>query len=163
MKIAVASDGSAVSPHFGHCPEFAIVTVEDGKAVDSTVLPNPGHRPDFLPPVPFRTWSILHHCRRNGPPRAQQHFAAKGIKTVIGAAGNVDDVVKAYLAESLEVGESACDHGHGHEHHGECGDGHGETHRHGGCGGQQLACWRRGLLEPACTRKRACTKLGYAR
>ncbi|MDD4792237.1 MAG: NifB/NifX family molybdenum-iron cluster-binding protein [Firmicutes bacterium] len=134
MKIAVASDGSAVSPHFGHCPEFAIVTVENGKAVDSTVLPNPGHRPDFLPQFLFEQGVSCIIAGGMGP-RAQQHFAAKGIKTVIGAAGNVDDVVKASLAESLEVGESACDHGHGHEHHGECGDGHGETHRHGGCGG----------------------------
>jgi predicted Fe-Mo cluster-binding NifX family protein len=49
MKIAVATDGSTVSPHFGHCSEFTIVTVENGKAVDSAILPNPEHQPDFLP------------------------------------------------------------------------------------------------------------------
>ncbi len=133
MKIAVATDGSTVSPHFGHCSEFTIVTVENGKAVDSAILPNPEHQPDFLPQY-LSEHGVSCIIAGGMGPRAQQHFAARGIKTVIGASGSVDDVVHAYLAGSLVVGESACDHGHGHEQHGECGHGeNGGTHRRG-CG-----------------------------
>lgn len=134
MKIAVATDGAVVSPHFGHCSEFTVVTVEDGKIVGSTALPNPEHQPGFLPQYLFEHGVSCIIAGGMGP-RAEELFAAKGIQTVIGASGNVDDVIKSYLSGSLEVGESACDHVEGDEGHEGCGhEHHGETHRNHECG-----------------------------
>ena len=49
MKIAVAAMGSEVAGHFGHCENFIFFDAEDGKIVAENSVPNPGHRPGFLP------------------------------------------------------------------------------------------------------------------
>lgn len=49
MKIAVASDEKYVSGHFGHCEVFTIYDVEEGKSLNKSFTPNPGHRPGYLP------------------------------------------------------------------------------------------------------------------
>ena len=49
MKIAVASMGNAVAGHFGHCENFNIFDAENGAIVKTESIPNPGHRPGFLP------------------------------------------------------------------------------------------------------------------
>ena len=49
MKIAVASQNEMVADHFGHCENFNIYDVSDGKVVSGESIPNPGHKPGFLP------------------------------------------------------------------------------------------------------------------
>ena len=49
MKIAVASEGKMVTEHFGHCENFNIFDVENNEIVNKSSVPNPGHRPGFLP------------------------------------------------------------------------------------------------------------------
>lgn len=109
MKIAVASENGQVSPHFGHCPEFTIFDVEDGRVRDKAVVPNPGHQPGFLPRFLGEKGVACIIAGGMGP-SAEELFAQQNIKTVIGAAGSVDDVIEAYLGGTLELGRSACDH-----------------------------------------------------
>lgn len=49
MKIAVAAMGNTVSGHFGHCEDFLIFDTADGAVTGEERVPNPGHRPGFLP------------------------------------------------------------------------------------------------------------------
>lgn len=49
MKIAVAGEGKNVTEHFGHCVNFLIYDVENGKITNEESIPNPGHKPGFLP------------------------------------------------------------------------------------------------------------------
>jgi predicted Fe-Mo cluster-binding NifX family protein len=49
MKIAVAGEGTNVTEHFGHCVNFLIYDVENGKIVKEESIPNQGHKPGFLP------------------------------------------------------------------------------------------------------------------
>ena len=49
MKIAVATDRGSVTEHFGHCENFVIFTVGNGKIIGEENCPNPGHKPGFLP------------------------------------------------------------------------------------------------------------------
>ncbi len=50
MKIAaVAAMGNTVAGHFGHCENFIFFDTENGKIVSEQSVPNPGHRPGFLP------------------------------------------------------------------------------------------------------------------
>ena len=49
MKIAISTDGGYVSAHFGRCPSFTIMEVEDSKLVGKEEIDNPGHHPGFLP------------------------------------------------------------------------------------------------------------------
>ncbi len=49
MIIAIAKEGNSVSQHFGHCQGFELVTIEDGNVISKETVPNPGHRPGYLP------------------------------------------------------------------------------------------------------------------
>ena len=49
MKIVVASMGHDVAGHFGHCETFRFFDTADGKILSEQAVPNPGHRPGFLP------------------------------------------------------------------------------------------------------------------
>ncbi len=49
MKIAVASKGNTIWGHFGHCENFNIFDIKDGEIQSVENVPNPGHRPGFLP------------------------------------------------------------------------------------------------------------------
>lgn len=130
MKIALATDGAMISPHFGHCSEFTVVTVEDGKAVRTERVDNPEHQPGFLPEYLSR-FGVSCIIAGGMGPRAQELFAAKGIQTVVGASGSVAEVLQSHLAGSLKVGESACDHpdsAEAHEGHGSCNHGNHSDH-----------------------------------
>jgi len=113
MRIAVATEGGQVAPHFGRCPEYTLFDVAQDRVVSRRVLPNPGHEPGFLPDYLARLGVDVVIAGGMGP-RAQGLFAARGVRPVIGAGGRVDDVVAAFLAGTLVTGESRCDHGPGH-------------------------------------------------
>ena len=49
MKIAVAAMGKNVAGHFGHCENFIFFDTADGGITGVNSVPNPGHRPGFLP------------------------------------------------------------------------------------------------------------------
>ena len=38
MKIAISTDGQYVSPHFGRCPTFTILEIENNKVMGSGVF-----------------------------------------------------------------------------------------------------------------------------
>jgi predicted Fe-Mo cluster-binding NifX family protein len=112
MKIAISTDSGMVSAHFGRCPEFTIIDIEDGKLMKKEVVSNPGHHPGFLP-------QFLHDqevtCIIAGGMgfRAQGLFAEKGIQTIVGISGSVEEAVKSILAGTLKGGESLCQPGSG--------------------------------------------------
>ncbi|HHY97691.1 MAG TPA: dinitrogenase iron-molybdenum cofactor [Firmicutes bacterium] len=125
MKIAIATDGEMVAGHFGRCPEYTIVSTDGDNIESSVVIPNPGHEPGFLPGYLAKLGVSCIIAGGMGP-RAEGLFREKGIKTVVGVSGPVNEVIKAYLAGNLESGESLCDHGnepHGDGHH-SCGRHH---------------------------------------
>ena len=49
MRVAISTDRDVVSAHFGRCPSFTIVDVENGEVVGKEVVENPGHQPGFIP------------------------------------------------------------------------------------------------------------------
>lgn len=110
MIIAIATEGNQVAGHFGRCPSYTLVTVENGKETARELVDNPGHQPGFLP-------QFLHEkgagCVVAGGmgPRAQALFSEHGMETVVGVAGSIDEVVHSYLKGSLKSGESTCHHG----------------------------------------------------
>lgn len=52
MRIAVAGEGNIVTEHFGHCVNFLTCSVKNRKITNEESLPNPGHKPGFLPNFP---------------------------------------------------------------------------------------------------------------
>lgn len=112
MKIAISTDGEFVSAHFGRCPSFTIVDVENGKEKDRQVVDNPGHSPGFIP-------EFLHDkgvkCIIAGGMgmRASGFFEELGIKAIVGVSGKVEDVIGQLLKGTLKGGESLCKPGSG--------------------------------------------------
>ncbi len=112
MVVAIPLAEGRLSMHFGHCEEFAILTVdEQTKAIlsQSRETPPP-HEPGVLP-----KW--LHGLGVNVilaggmGQRAQQLFAENEIRVVVGASADTPEtLVKAYLDGTLETGDNICDH-----------------------------------------------------
>ena len=49
MKVAISTDGNMVSAHFGRCPSYTIVEIDEKKVVKRDLVQNPGHQPGFIP------------------------------------------------------------------------------------------------------------------
>jgi len=112
MRIAISTDGDYVSAHFGRCPLFTILDVENGRLLRKEVIENPGHQPGYIP-------QFLHQkgveCIVAGGMgmRAQGFFAEAGIQTILGATGKIDDLIEEIKNGTLKGGESLCKPGAG--------------------------------------------------
>ncbi|AIS52902.1 dinitrogenase iron-molybdenum cofactor biosynthesis protein [Thermoanaerobacter kivui] len=113
MKIAVASEGKEVSMHFGHCEGFWIFDVENEEIKNSTFLPNPGHRPGFLPEY-LKDKGV--NCIISGGmgTSAIELFNSYGIDVITGAEGDVKEVVEKYIKGTLISSNSPCEE---HKYH----------------------------------------------
>lgn len=136
MRIAVSADTnegleSRVAHHFGRCPFFALVEVQDGQIASGTVIENPyyaAHQPGQVPGfINQQGVDVMLSGGMGG--RAIQFFSQFGIEAATGASGTVQEAVTCYLEGDL-TGASSCAeskaHGHGHHHHG-----HDHGHGHG--------------------------------
>ncbi len=130
MKIAVADEHGYVSGHFGHCPAYTLYNIgENNKINEKLTIPTPGHQPGFLPGY-LASMGVTHIIAGGMGQRAQMMFGQNNIVALTGVSGPVNKAVEDFLAGRLEIGESTCDHGHGH------GDGYG----HGDCNGEGRVC-----------------------
>jgi len=112
VRIAISTDGGFVSEHFGRCPSFTLVDIEDGKVTSTTVLENPGHQPGAIPK--FLHQKGVNRIVAGGMGmRARGFFDEAGIRAILGVTGKIDDVIRALLSGTLEGGESLCKPGAG--------------------------------------------------
>ena len=79
MRVAVATDNSMVSAHFGRCSEYTLAEVAGERVTGSEVIANPGHEPGFLPAYLAERGVEVVICGGAGP-RAQALFAERGIR-----------------------------------------------------------------------------------
>ncbi len=112
MRIAIPIVQDKLSLHFGHCDQFAIFDIDDNlkKVINRNNIIPSSHAPGILP-----KW--LHENNVNiiiaggMGQRAQQLFAQNDIEVVIGAAtDSPEELVSAYLGNTLETGDNICDH-----------------------------------------------------
>lgn len=119
MKIAVASMGTQVAGHFGHCELFSIFEAENGKILSMEAVPNPGHRPGFLPNfLADRGVKVIISGGMGGG--AVEIFNERGVEVIVGAQGDAALAVEKYLAGQLKSTGSVCNH-HDHDHDHSCG------------------------------------------
>lgn len=115
MKIAIASDGNKVSGHFGHCEGFTMYDVEQGQSLKKEFIPNPGHKPGYLP-VFLKEKNANVIIAGGMGETAQDLFNENGIEVVVGAQGLSDDLVQAFIKGELKSTGSVCTE-HSHESH----------------------------------------------
>ncbi|MBN1942657.1 MAG: NifB/NifX family molybdenum-iron cluster-binding protein [Phycisphaerae bacterium] len=110
MKIAIPLAGGQLCMHFGHCEQFALVSVENGAVTETQYLTPPPHEPGLLPRWLAERGATAILAGGMGM-RAQQLFAQHGIEVAVGvSAGRPEEIVAAYLAGTLATGENVCDH-----------------------------------------------------
>ncbi len=117
MKIAIASDGKAVTEHFGHCQGFAVFTAEEKNITKEEFLPNPGHRPGFLP-VFLHEQGVNVIISGGMGGGAIDIFNDKDIEVITGASGDAKTAANNYIQGKLKSTGSVC---HLHMHADECG------------------------------------------
>lgn len=113
MRIAIATDGNSVSSHFGRCPLYTVIDVNDGEIIERHILENPGHRPNFLPEFLYNNQV---DCIVSGGmgQRARTLFEQYNIEAIVGVAGEIDTVIDDVLGDALENGENLCHPEHSH-------------------------------------------------
>lgn len=118
MKIAVAAMGKTVAGHFGHCENFIFFETKDNKVIGENSVPNPGHRPGFLPNflADHGAEVIIAGGMGGG---AVDIFNERNVEVVVGAQGDARAAVEAYLKGELITTGEVC---HEHEHANECGE-----------------------------------------
>lgn len=139
MRIAISAENaqgldSSVAHHFGRCPYFALVDLEEKEIQGCQVIENPffaSHQPGQVPGfIKEQGVDVMISGGMGG--RAIQFFSQFEIETATGAQGTVREVVEGYLGGSLksaspckESVEHGHGQGHGHDHHGHD---HGHSH-----------------------------------
>jgi predicted Fe-Mo cluster-binding NifX family protein len=109
MKVCIPIEGTMVSQHFGHTPEFLIVTIEEGRVVSRKVEKSPCHEPGLLPKL-MASWGVTHVITGGLGRRALDMFNERNITVISGVSGTADEVLRTFLEGKLVAGENLCDH-----------------------------------------------------
>lgn len=115
MKIAIPNDNGNVSGHFGHCEEFKIFDIQNGKIVSEDSIPTPPHSPCALPEY-LAQLGINTVIAGGMGMKALQNCSTNGITAVMGIEGKIETVLQDFLDGKLVSNESACC-SHGADHH----------------------------------------------
>lgn len=129
MRIAVTYENGKVFQHFGHCEQFKLYDVEDGKIVGEQIVDTNGSGHGALAGFlqAAKADALICGCIGMG---AQMALADAGIKFYAGVQGPADEAASALAAGTLDYDPNAhCEH---HEHHaGNCGHDQCEAHHCG--------------------------------
>ena len=112
MKIAISTDLGKVSEHFGRCPEFTLVEIENNKIKNKEIIKNPGHETGFLPKY-FREQGVKCIIAGGAGFRAQELFEQFGIKLITGIQGEINEVIKDFIKGEIKQGKDFCNPGKG--------------------------------------------------
>jgi len=109
-RIAVAAEKSEVSGHFGLSEDF-IYYDTDGKNITKVErFPNPGHRPCELPEkIISHGGNIDTVISGKLGKEAAKIFQDKGVEIIIGAKGEVKQIIDSYLSGDLHSTGEFCD------------------------------------------------------
>jgi predicted Fe-Mo cluster-binding NifX family protein len=112
MIIAIPTAGGQLCPHFGHCEQFAFVTLDEADSAIAEIdyRTPPPHEPGVLPAWLAEQGATMIIAGGMGQ-RAQMLFDRNGISVVVGApTAGPEDIVRAWIDETLETGQNLCDH-----------------------------------------------------
>jgi predicted Fe-Mo cluster-binding NifX family protein len=122
MRIAISVDNkngldSVVAPHFGRCPHFVLVDVDDHQVTGLTQVDNPyytRHQPGQVPAL-INSYDVNVMLTGGMGRRAISFFEQFNIQPVTGAAGTVRQSLERYLGGKLQ-GAAPCRESVEHAH-----------------------------------------------
>lgn len=113
LRLAIAVSGEEVAQHFGHCDFFQVYNIENKKVIFEEKITNPPHQKGLLPKF-LQEKQINAVITGNLGSLAVSSLEELGIVPIRGVKGNVSDVLKAFIDESLVSTDEICEQ---HEHH----------------------------------------------
>lgn len=123
MKVALPSRQNLIDDHFGHCEYFTVFTIDDNNKdiLSKETLASPagcGCKSNIAQTLSEMGVKVM--LAGNMGAGAVNVLNSSGIQVLRGCSGDVQEVVKKWLAGSLvDSGDSCHAHDHGHEcHHG---------------------------------------------
>lgn len=96
--------------------EFYFFATENGAIIDVQTVPNPGHKPGFLPNFLGDNGAEVIIAGGIGA-AAVQIFNTRNIEVITGARGDARTAVEAYMKGELVSTGELCRHDHGDHHH----------------------------------------------
>lgn len=111
MRIALPVADGRLAMHFGHCEKFALVDVDcpAKRILKMEMVDAPEHQPGLLPRWLAEKGAHVIIAGGMGS-RAQALFSEHSIQVVVGAPSEtVENLVKAYLNDTLQCSANACD------------------------------------------------------
>ena len=112
MRAAIPTENNSIASHFGRCPRFTVVEIEDWKVISKEEIESPGHSPGLLPDH-FSSMGIDTVLAGGMGMRAQELFSQKNIKVILGIEGSIDNIIDDIINDRLIEGDSTCEPGSG--------------------------------------------------
>jgi Mrp family chromosome partitioning ATPase/predicted Fe-Mo cluster-binding NifX family protein len=112
MKIAIPLADGRLANHFGHCEQFAFISVDpaEKKILEKDIIEAPPHQPGLLPPWLAERGVTIIIAGGMGQ-RALQLFAEQGIQVMVGAPVETPEkLVIDYFSGVLQLSGNVCDH-----------------------------------------------------
>jgi len=114
MRIGIpTNDRKTVEGHFGHCKEFVLFDIEDGKVTNTSYVTPPAHAPGVIPKFLADNNANAIICGGMGQ-MAINIFKENNIDVILGAQGSVDENLQEFIKGELESTGTACEHDHDH-------------------------------------------------
>ncbi|MFC1944542.1 NifB/NifX family molybdenum-iron cluster-binding protein [Chloroflexota bacterium] len=112
MRYAIPVSGGILSPHFGHCEQFALFDIDEQNKVilRKELVPSPAHQPGLLPEWLAGQGVSLVIAGGMGA-RAQDIFQQHQIDVITGTMEvDPEKAVLSYLNGTMNTGPNVCDH-----------------------------------------------------
>jgi ATP-binding protein involved in chromosome partitioning len=112
MRYAIPVSSGVVSPHFGHCEQFALIDVDERtrRILRKDLVASPGHQPGLLPEW-LAEQGVSFVIAGGMGSRAQSLFQQNRIGVIVGTMEiDPEKAVQSYLNGQLTVGDNICDH-----------------------------------------------------
>lgn len=113
--IAIPMENGVLCSHFGHCQNFAIVTVVNNEITEIKEVTPPGHEPGVYPRY-IATFDVTDVLAGGMGQKAIKLFNNLKINVFVGAPiQGARELVTDFLADKLTLSANYCNHDENHE------------------------------------------------
>lgn len=128
MRYAITMEHHVVFQHFGKCPSFLLIDMEEQTIVSKQILSSGDRGHGALADLLASANVSVLICGGIGQ-GARNALAEKGIQIIAGQSGNVDTIIDKLKDGTLKDDPSGnCNHHHEHEDGHDCGSHEGGCH-----------------------------------
>lgn len=108
--IAIPSSNGLLDEHFGHCRQFALLSVEENKIVSKSLIDAPPHEPGVLPKY-LAEKGVTDVIAGGMGNRAIQLFNQHNVNVFVGAPKlSPAEITEGFLNRTLQFSANYCDH-----------------------------------------------------